>query len=128
MIYGGVFERYPDFPFVLAHTGGALLSLLERLDNGFRIFPDCRKHIDRLPSEYAKRLYYDTCAFHAPVIRMALEIVGSKRLLWGSDDPFIGAGPQYVLDMQLPQGEAEAILGANACEIFKLEPHLKSSI
>jgi hypothetical protein len=24
MIYGGVFERYPDFPYVLGHTGGAI--------------------------------------------------------------------------------------------------------
>jgi len=34
MIYGGVFERYPDFPYVVAHTGVALLMLMERLDNG----------------------------------------------------------------------------------------------
>ena len=25
LIYAGVFERYPDFPYVLAHTGGALV-------------------------------------------------------------------------------------------------------
>jgi aminocarboxymuconate-semialdehyde decarboxylase len=33
MIYSGVFARYSDFPFVVAHTGGALLTILERLDN-----------------------------------------------------------------------------------------------
>ena len=33
MIYAGIFERYPDFPFVLAHTGAALIMLMERLDN-----------------------------------------------------------------------------------------------
>jgi len=26
MIYGGVFERYPDFPYIMGHTGGALLT------------------------------------------------------------------------------------------------------
>ena len=45
LIYSGVFERYPNFPYIMAHTGGALLMLLQRLDNGYRLFPDCRKHI-----------------------------------------------------------------------------------
>lgn len=121
MIYGGVFERYPDFPFVLAHTGGALLSVLERLDNGYRLFPDCRKFIDKLPSEYAKRLYYDTCAFHAPVIKMAIEMVGNDRLMWGSDDPFIGAGTEHVTQMNLAQAETVAILGGNALKLFGLD-------
>jgi hypothetical protein len=40
----------PDFPFVLAHTGAALIMLLERIDNGYRLFPDCRRYIDKLPS------------------------------------------------------------------------------
>ena len=39
LIYSGVFERYPNFPYIMAHTGGALLMLLERLDNGYRLFP-----------------------------------------------------------------------------------------
>ena len=65
MIYGGVFEHYPDFPYVVAHTGVALLMLMERLDNGYRIFPDCRKHITQLPSVCVRQLYFDTCAFAA---------------------------------------------------------------
>jgi aminocarboxymuconate-semialdehyde decarboxylase len=63
LIYSGIFERFPDFPYIMAHTGGALLMALERLDNGYRLFPDCRRYINKLPSEYAKRLYYDTTAF-----------------------------------------------------------------
>jgi len=42
LIYSGIFERYPNFPYIMAHTGGALLMLLQRLDNGYRLFPDCR--------------------------------------------------------------------------------------
>jgi aminocarboxymuconate-semialdehyde decarboxylase len=51
LIYSGIFERYPDFPYIMAHTGGALLMALERLDNGYRLFPDCRRYISKLPSE-----------------------------------------------------------------------------
>jgi aminocarboxymuconate-semialdehyde decarboxylase len=118
MIYAGIFERYADFPFIVAHTGGALLTLLERLDNGYRIFPDCRKNISRLPSEYARQLYYDTCCFFGPALMSARDIVGSQRLLWGSDDPFIGADLSHVESLAIPDEEKALILGDNAAKIF----------
>jgi aminocarboxymuconate-semialdehyde decarboxylase len=120
MIYGGIFERYQGFPYILAHTGGALLTLLERLDNGYRLFPDCRKHINRLPSEYAKNLYYDTCSFYGPALMMAHGIVGAQRLLWGSDDPFIGADSSHVDKLPLPDADRAMILGGNAARLLKL--------
>ena len=122
MIYGGVFERYPNFPFVVAHTGGALLTVLERLDNGYRLFPDCRQHISRLPSEYAKALYYDTCSFYAPTIMQAHAILGADRLLWGADDPFIGADTAHVDSLPLPAEERAQILGGNAARLFGIAP------
>jgi aminocarboxymuconate-semialdehyde decarboxylase len=83
LIYSGVFERYPDFPYIMAHTGGALLMILERLDNGYRLFPDCRTHITCLPSEYARRLFYDTTAFGKPALQFALQSVGASQILFG---------------------------------------------
>lgn len=118
MIYAGIFERYPNFPFVVPHTGGSLLMLLERLDNGYRLFPDCRKHISRLPSEYARQLYYDTCSFYAPALMLAHQTMGPQRLLWGSDDPYIGADTAHVDNLPISHADKQLILGGNAARLF----------
>jgi aminocarboxymuconate-semialdehyde decarboxylase len=120
LIYSGIFERYPDFPYILAHTGGALLMVLERLDNGYRLFPDCRKYINKLPSEYAKRLYYDSCAFGALALMLANAAVGSSQILFGTDDPFIGADDAHVTRLAIPDSHKRAILGGNAKRLFAL--------
>jgi aminocarboxymuconate-semialdehyde decarboxylase len=118
LIYSGIFERYPDFPYIMAHTGGALLMALERLDNGYRLFPDCRRHISRLPSDYAKRLYYDTTAFDQNALTLAFNAVGSQQLLFGTDDPFINADTSHVTKLPVSAADKKLILGANAVRIF----------
>jgi aminocarboxymuconate-semialdehyde decarboxylase len=120
LIYSGVFERYPDFPYVMAHTGGALLMALERLDNGYRLFPDCRRFISRLPSEYAKKLYFDTTAFGEKALAFAVDSIGSDHLVFGTDDPFINADSKHVDQLSLSASEKANVFGGNARRILNL--------
>ncbi len=120
MIYSGIFERYPDFPYIMAHTGGTLLMLLERLDNGYRLFPDCREKINKLPSLYAKRLYYDTTSFFEPALMLAHGYVGADRMLFGTDDPLINSDTGYVESLPISGADKDKILGENAAKLFGL--------
>jgi aminocarboxymuconate-semialdehyde decarboxylase len=120
LIYSGVFERYPNFPYVMAHTGGALAMVMERLDNGYRLFPDCRKYITRLPSEFAKKLYYDTTSFGSAALQFAISSVGVEHLLFGTDDPFINADTSHVEKLPLTADEKTKILGGNAKRLLKM--------
>jgi len=121
MIYSGIFERYPNFPYIMAHTGGALLMLLERLDNGYRLFEDCRKYINKLPSEYAKNLYYDTASFYAPSLMMAHGIVGPDHILFGSDEPMIGPDTSLIDGLPISETDKAKIVGGNAARIFGIK-------
>jgi aminocarboxymuconate-semialdehyde decarboxylase len=89
LCYAGVFRELPNIRWILGHLGGAVPYLMERMDNGYRDFAECRVNIDELPSVYLKRLYYDTVSFSAPSLRLALEQVGADHLVMGSDYPHL---------------------------------------
>jgi len=71
LVFAGVPERYPDIKWVLSHLGGAIPYLAERLDRGWRAFPDCRVNIDKAPSDYLRRFYFDTVNFDPNALRLA---------------------------------------------------------
>lgn len=97
LVFAGVVERYPRIRWVLTHMGGAIPYLAERLDRGYRAFADCRRNINRLPSEYLRTFYLDTVNFNPSAVRLALDFAGPDRLLAGSDYPHqIGSIPLMI--------------------------------
>jgi len=65
-------------------------------------------------------LYYDTCSFFGPALKMAHELLGADHLLWGSDDPFIGADASHVEKMAISPADKAQILGGNAARLLRL--------
>ena len=89
LCYAGVFKQLPNIRWLVAHAGGAIPYLLERLDSGWRDFAECRANIDEPPSTYLKRLSYDTVTFSPNNLRLLRDIVGTDHLAMGSDYPHL---------------------------------------
>jgi len=89
MCFDGMLKEFPDIRWIVAHLGGAVPYLIERMDNGWRDFPECRAKIDELPSVYLKRLYYDTVNFNPHMLMMVREMIGANRMVMGSDYPHL---------------------------------------
>jgi aminocarboxymuconate-semialdehyde decarboxylase len=122
LVFSGVPERFPGIRWVLGHLGGAIPYLAERLDRGYRAFPECRANISRPPSEYLKGWYYDTVNFDPKALRLAIEFAGAEHILAGSDYPHrIGSIPTMISSLTglgLDGDETAAVLGGNAAALL----------
>lgn len=121
MIYGRVFERF-DLNLCLAHGGGCLPWLRGRLDLGWE-----RKavaHTTELPpSEFCRRLYYDTATFDTTLLAHLVSDMGVDHVLLGTDHPFeLGdTHPvETVRELRLGADDEEAILWRTAAGLLHL--------
>jgi aminocarboxymuconate-semialdehyde decarboxylase len=122
MCYDGMFEDFPDIRWIIGHLGGAVPYLMERMDNGFRDFADCRVKIDRLPSTYLKRLYYDTVSFSPYTLSMVRNMVGSDHMVMGSDYPHLLGSIERAVssidDLSIEEEEKHQIFSGTALRIL----------
>jgi|SoiMethySBSTD1v2_1073268.scaffolds.fasta_scaffold460178_1 aminocarboxymuconate-semialdehyde decarboxylase len=115
MIYGRVFERF-DLSMCLAHGGGCLPWLRGRLDLGWKR-KDVAHTTEIPPSEFCKRLYYDTAVFDPTLLSHLVSDMGVDRVLLGTDHPFeLGDTDPVatVLSLGLDADDAEKILWRTA--------------
>lgn len=125
MIFSGLFEELPELKLVLLHGGGYLPFYAPRSDHTWKVRPETRVHIpDNPPSHYMKRLYYDTMVFQPQYVRHLVDIVGSDRVMAGTDFPFdMGeTDPLGLIDQVdgLGDDEKTALKGGNAVALFGL--------
>lgn len=122
LVFSGVIERFPNITWVLAHLGGAIPYLAERLDRGYAAFAECRAKISRPPSEYLRTFYYDTVNFDPAALQLAIDFAGADHLLAGSDYPHQIGSLRSMIESIGKLGisdEARAgILGRNAARLL----------
>jgi aminocarboxymuconate-semialdehyde decarboxylase len=126
LVFSGVAERFPRIRWVLAHLGGAIPYLAERLDRGYYAFRECRENIAQPPSVYLKRFLYDTVNFDPAALELAIAFAGADHLLAGSDYPHqIGSLEKMLASLRglrLPESAKAAILGGNAERLLGRRP------
>ena len=124
IVFSGIPVRYPKIKWMLGHLGGAVPYIAERFDRGFRAFAECRKNIDRPPSEYLKQFYFDTVNFDAGALELAIRFAGVGHLLAGSDYPHQVGSLELMLKslraLAIEEEARAAILGGNAAKLFGL--------
>jgi aminocarboxymuconate-semialdehyde decarboxylase len=122
MCYDGMFAELPDIRWIIGHLGGAIPYLMERMDNGFRDFADCRAKIDQLPSVYLKRLYYDTVSFSPHTLTMVRNMVGTDHMVMGSDYPHllgsIDRAVSSIENLNVSSEEKQQIFSGSALSIL----------
>ena len=122
MCYDGLLADFPDIKWIIGHLGGAIPYLMERMDNGFRDFAECRVKIDQLPSFYLKRLYYDTVAFSPYTLNMVRDQVGTDHMLMGSDYPHllgsIDRAVSSIEELNIPEHEKRQVFEGTASSIL----------
>lgn len=124
LVFSGVVEIFPGIRWVLAHLGGAIPYLAERLDRGYYAFAECRENIGKPPSEYLKEFYYDTVNFDVNALRLAIDFAGADHLVAGSDYPHqIGSLEKMVESIEqlnISDKDKQSIASGNAARLLNL--------
>jgi predicted TIM-barrel fold metal-dependent hydrolase len=133
LIAGGILDRFPKLKLVIAHFGGGIAAVKDRLmAKGYRFGTLARPFGD-----YFDMLYFDLAGFEGglPALQCALQGIRPERLLFASDYPqdFTGVNTDTGKGMrelrnyidairQLPLGEgvADAILGGSAARLLRV--------
>ena len=88
LMTSGVLSRHPGLRIAFSHGGGAFGSILPRLQYGWSELDAVRKLTQDLPTNLARRLYYDTLVYDPTTLRFLESVFGAQGLLVGTDYPF----------------------------------------
>ena len=87
LIFGGVLHRHPDIDVCLSHAGGTMTSLIGRFNRACTKRPWVPEHLqyEGAFEESLERLWFDTHVHDARVLEWVIEIMGSDKLLLGTN-------------------------------------------
>src|SRR6266446_2049790 len=130
LIFGGVLSDNPNLKLVVAHGGGFLPAYSGRIDHAAAARPDCCERINRMPSTYLKRVYFDALVYTHHQLDYLVEQYGADHILMGTDYP-ADMGEVDPIGMiegapGLDDVERRAILGRNAARLLNLEVPVNS--
>ena len=120
LIHSGTLDRFPGLKVVLVHGGGFLPYQLGRFDHAFAVRPEPNAKIDRPPTSYLHRFWMDTITHSDAALRFLAGLVGTDRVVVGTDLPFDMADSQPVERLARTGIDPHAI-GRTALELLGLQ-------
>lgn len=142
LILGGVLSSFPNLKFVIAHMGGGISAILDRLETWVDILgdrfwtdiggtPPFEKPFKEKLRQYFGKLYFNVagCGGNIRTVKIALTAISPERLVFGTDWPFeFTNDPQGVKDyienirnLGLSQEAADGILCGNAARLLNIK-------
>lgn len=89
MIFGGVFERFPNLRVAFAHGGGSFPATIARIEHGFNVRPDLVAiDNDVNPREYLGKFWIDSLVHDPIMLKYLVDLIGADKVALGSDYPF----------------------------------------
>jgi aminocarboxymuconate-semialdehyde decarboxylase len=128
MILDGFMEKHRNLKVILGHLGGFIPYLYRRLNiytESSRVDPkkSGKANLTKQPSEYLTQFYYDTALGNSEALDLCIKIVGSDRILFGTDHPYIeraeAKGIDFIDQAGLDADVKDKIYRLNAYRVFK---------
>jgi aminocarboxymuconate-semialdehyde decarboxylase len=117
LIFDGVLERHPRLKLLAVHGGGYVGSYFGRIDHAWGARSDSHGSLPKPPSEYLKRVYFDTVVFSELQLEMLVKAFGADHVVLGTDYPFDMADfdpIEHVVSTGFDAATTAAIAGGNA--------------
>jgi aminocarboxymuconate-semialdehyde decarboxylase len=119
-ILTGTLDKFPRLEIVLPHSGGCFPYVAGRIERGLAAK---KFKLQRPFREYIKRFHYDSIAYYPETLRFLIGLVGSDRVVIGTDDYAamdVEEPNALVEGLKLPAEDRERILWRNAARLFHL--------
>ena len=85
---GNLLHHHPRLRLAFSHGGGTLGLLLPRLQQGCAVFSPVRDAMAGIPTEMARKMFYDALVFDGPTLIRLVEQFGPTQIMIGTDYPF----------------------------------------
>lgn len=124
LIFGGVLDRLERLRVVLAHGGGYACWAAARFDHGYGVRAEAREHATMFPSEYLRRMWYDSLVHGHVNLRHLVDVAGVDRVVLGTDHPADMGQPEpvsWIESSGLTPEQQTAVLGGNAAKLLGTE-------